>query len=75
MNKKPKKLTNNIWLMEEENHYKNNGEQCCQICHAYMTEEEYHCEWCNKQMTEEDHHFCDICDDCRDEGENELAQV
>ena len=33
-------------------HYKNNGEQCCQFCHADMTEEEYN--------------FCDICPDCRD---------
>ena len=61
MNEKPKKLTNNIYFIEEENHYKNNGELCCQ--------------WCHKEMTEEDHHFCDICDDCRDEAENELAQV
>ena len=38
-------------------HYKNNGEQCCQFCHAYMTEEEYN--------------FCDICPNCRDENEYE----
>ena len=36
------------------NHYKNNGEQCCQICHAYMTEEEY--DWGGGE-----------CADCRDE--------
>ena len=42
------------------NHYKNNEEQCCQICLAYMTEEEYN--------------FCDICPECRDE-QDKLAQV
>jgi hypothetical protein len=44
------------------NHYKNNGELCCQICLAYMTEEEYDCGGGE-------------CADCRDEGENEFAQV
>jgi len=61
MNKKPKKLTNNIYFIEEENHYKNNGELYCQ--------------WCYKEMTEEDHPLILTCDDCRDEVENELAQV
>ena len=62
MNENPIKVTNNVWLIEEENHYKNNGEQCCQICHAYMTEEEYDCGGGE-------------CADCRDEVENEFAQV
>ena len=29
------------------------------------------CEWCDKEMTEEDHNFCDICDECREENEDE----
>jgi len=29
------------------------------------------CEFCDKAMTEEDHNFCDICDDCREENEDE----
>ena len=31
----------------------------------------YTCEVCSTSMTEEDHNFCDICDKCRDEIENE----
>ena len=33
--------------------------------------EKLKCEWCDKPMTEEDHNFCDICDECREENENE----
>ena len=33
--------------------------------------EELKCEWCDKTMTEEDHNFCDICDECREENEDE----
>ena len=33
-------------------HYKNNGEQCCQFCHAYMTGEEEQAVY--------------VCSDCRD---------
>ncbi len=33
--------------------------------------EEYKCAFCDKNMTEEDHHFCEICDECREENENE----
>ena len=62
MNERLKKLLKqNIFFIEEENHYKNNGEQCCQICHAYMTEEEY--DWGGGE-----------CADCRDE-QDDLAQV
>ena len=42
------------WWRNNSTFYKNNGEQCCQFCHAYMTEEEYN--------------FCDICPDCRDKN-------
>ena len=31
----------------------------------------YTCEMCKKSMTEEDHDFCDICDECREENEDE----
>ena len=34
-------------------------------------EAQLRCEWCDKLMTEEDHNFCDICDDCRDENEQD----
>ena len=33
--------------------------------------EKLKCEWCDKPMTEEDHNFCDICDECREENEDE----
>ena len=33
--------------------------------------EEYKCAFCDKNMTEKDHHFCEICDECREENENE----
>ena len=36
-----------------------------------MQNEEYKCAFCDKNMTEEDHHFCEICDECREENENE----
>ena len=36
-----------------------------------MNKEELKCEWCDKTMTEEDHNFCDICDECREENEDE----
>ena len=44
------------WWSNSSTFYKNNGEQSCQFCHAYMTEEEYN--------------FCDICPDCRDKNYN-----
>ena len=42
-------------------HYKNNGEQCCQMCHMSMTEKEYN--------------FCDICPDCRDGEPSSLDEL
>ena len=34
-----------------------------------MDENVYKCEFCGNEMTQEEHDFCDICPDCRDEGE------
>ena len=33
--------------------------------------EDLQCQFCEKTMTEEAHDFCDICDECREEHEND----
>ena len=53
MNKKPKKLTNNIWLIEEEEYH-------CEWCNKQMTEEDHHfCDICGdcREEHEEDWNY------------------
>ena len=53
MNEKPKKITNNIWLMEEEEYH-------CEWCNKEMTEEDHHfCDICGdcREENEEDWNY------------------
>jgi len=53
MNKKPKKLTNNIWLIEEEEYH-------CEWCNKQMTKEDHHfCDICGdcREEHEEDWNY------------------